>query len=190
MKRTMGRFSILLPGFLPSLAFATLEPLLIDRTQSHVEIAVKATVGSFVGKLANYTAIIAADPETRTIEQVSFEFRLDDVKTGNIKRDQDMLEWEHAAEFPNGRFTLSRLETNGLGQSRARGLFLFHGQSRVIAFPIALRQEGDCYAIDGEARLDTREFGLPILRSYWLLTVDPIVHVRFHLEGRLGGQRP
>jgi polyisoprenoid-binding protein YceI len=188
MKRAISRFSTLLLGLLPTLASATLEPLVIDRTQSHVDIAVKATVGSFVGKLASYIAIIAADPEKLTLEQVSFEFRLDDVKTGNIRRDRDMLEWEHAAEFPIGRFILSALEKTDLGQSRARGLFIFHGQSRMIAFPVALRQERDRYAIDGEARLDTREFGLPILRSYWLLTVDPIVHVRFHLEGYLKSQ--
>jgi iron complex transport system substrate-binding protein len=35
----------------------------------------------------------------------------------------------------------------------------------------------------GDASLDTREFGLPVIRLFGLLKVDPVVRVRFHLQG-------
>jgi hypothetical protein len=31
--------------------------------------------------------------------------------------------------------------------------------------------------------VDTRDYGLPIIRVFGLLKVDPLVHVQFHLEG-------
>ena len=181
----MSRIFFLTLGLLPSAATAALQPLVIDRTQSRVDIAVKATVGSFVGKLATYMTAIAVDPEKRSIEQATFEFRFTDVQTGNAVRERDMLNWAQAAKFPDGRFILAALETAADGHFQARGRLTLHGQSREIAFPVTISKDHDRYSIEGEAPLDTRNFGLPILRSYWLLTVDPIVHVRFHLCGNL-----
>ena len=40
------------------------------------------------------------------------------------------------------------------------------------------------WSLDGEAVLDTRDFGLPIIRMFGLLTVDPQVKVRFHLQAK------
>ena len=54
-------------------------------------------------------------------------------------------------------------------------------------FPIAVTSDGRLLAIDGEAVLDTREFGLPVIRLLGLLKVDPQVAVRFHLQGTRGG---
>jgi polyisoprenoid-binding protein YceI len=181
----MSRFFFLALSLLPCAASATLQPLVIDQTQSRVEIAVKATVGSFVGKLANYVTVIAVDSEKRSIEQVAFEFHINDVQTGNATRDKDMLDWEQAAKFPDGRFTLTALDMAAGGRCQARGMLTLHGRSREIVFPATISKDHSLYSIDGDALLDTRDFGLPILHSYWLLTVDPVVHVRFHLKGHL-----
>jgi len=169
-------------------AAATLQPLLIDPARSHVDIAAKATIGSFVAKLGQYVAIIAVDPEKRCIKQLTFQFHCSAVKTGNAARDQDILDWEQATEFPDVSFVLTALEKGVGGQFQARGALAFHGHSREIAFPVAIRQDDNHYSIDGEAPLDTRNFGLPIIRIFWLLTVNPVVHVRFHLQGNLGGR--
>jgi polyisoprenoid-binding protein YceI len=181
----MSRFFFLVLGLLPCAVSATLQPLVIDQTQSRVEIAVKSTVGSFVGKLANYVTVIAVDSEKQSIERVIVEFHFNDIQTGNATRDKDMLDWEQAAKFPDGRFTLTALEMAAGGQCRARGMLTLHGQSQGIVFPVAISKDHSLYSIDGDAQLDTRDFGLPILRSFWVFTVDPVVHVRFHLKGHL-----
>src|SRR5208283_2577258 len=179
-----GRLFFLALGLGPTAA-AVPAPLALDRAQSHIDIAVKATVGSFVGKLANYAVFIAVDPDKRSIEKVSFEFRFSDIQTGNAGRDKDMLDWAQANRFPDAHFILGFLKANTAGQLHAQGVLTLHGQSRAIEFPVVINQEDDRCSIDGEASLDTRDFGLPILRSYLLLTVDPIVRVRFHLQGNL-----
>jgi polyisoprenoid-binding protein YceI len=181
----MSRFFFLALGLLPYAASATLQPLVIDQTQSRVEIAVKATVGSFVGKLANYATVITVDSEKRSIERVVFEFHFNNVQTGSATRDKDMLDWEQATKFPDGRFTLTALEMAAGGRYRVRGVLTLHGQSRKIVFPAAISKDHSVYTIDGDALLDTRDFGLPSLHTFWLLTVDPGVHVRFHLKGHL-----
>ena len=180
----MGRFLFLALGLFPS-AGAVPAPLVIDPAQSHIEIVVKATVGSFVGKLPSFGAVITVDPEKKRIEQVAFGFHFSDIQTGNSGRDKDMLEWEQAEKFPDARFVLSALQTAAGGNLQASGTLTLHGQSREITFPVTINQEHDLWSIDGEASLDTRDFGLPILRSYLLLTVDPVVRVRFHIQGNL-----
>ena len=180
----MSRFFFLTLGFLP-LAAAAPAPLVIDPAQSHIDIVVKATVGSFVGKLPNFGAVITVDSEKKSIEQVAFGFHFSDIQTGNSGRDKDMLEWEQAAKFPDARFVLSAMQTGAAGKFQASGTLTLHGQFREITFPVTINQEHDLWSIDGEVSLDTREFGLPILRSYLLLTVNPIVRVRFHIQGNL-----
>jgi hypothetical protein len=55
----------------------------------------------------------------------------------------------------------------------------------VTTFPVSFLIEGPLYAIDGEVMLDYRDFGLPIIRKFLILTVDPRLRVRFHLQGHL-----
>jgi len=54
-----------------------------------------------------------------------------------------------------------------------------------VSFPVKITADHRLTTIDGMAAVDTREFGLPIIRMFWVLTVDPVVHVRFHLQGVL-----
>ena len=177
--------ALALPG---TAAGAAPKRLVIDPAQSHIAIAVRSTVGSFVGELASYTTAITVDPEQPAAASAVLDFHFADVKTGLARRDQDMLAWEQAATFPEGRFVLTALDASGAAQFRARGRLTLHGQSREITIPVTITQEPDRWVIAGEARLDTRDFGLPIIRSYLLLTVEPIVRVTFHLEGRLGAR--
>ena len=47
---------------------------------------------------------------------------------------------------------------------------------------------GPVYAIDGEVEIDCRDFGLAPIRRFGVITVEPRLVVRFHLQGRLAGQ--
>jgi hypothetical protein len=48
-------------------------PVVIDMTQSHVEIAVKATIGSFVAHLQIFDPLVAATPQTARLNPPFFD---------------------------------------------------------------------------------------------------------------------
>ena len=163
---------------------ATESPLAIDLLQSRIEIAVKATMDSFVGRLTAYEPTITV-AEDGNIAGVRLAFHFKDLVTGKDKRDKAMHNWQHTEEFPDGRFEMTALEPTN-GAATASGRLTFHGVTRDIRFPVAIVREGHRFSIDGDATIDTRDFGLPKIRMMGLLTVDPVVHVRFHLQGTRG----
>jgi polyisoprenoid-binding protein YceI len=166
---------------MPLMAWAAPETLVVDAAQSRVEIVVKATVDSFTGKLGAYKAAITVDGGHVTATTLTFSFK--DVHTGKDGRDEAMHEWQDTAKHPDGVFTLAALEPAADGRFEARGTFVLHGVSREIVFPVSVITDRTLYAIDGVATLDTQDFGLPVIRKFGLLKVDPLVKVRFHLQG-------
>lgn len=160
-------------------------PLRVDPGQSRIDIAVKATVDSFTGRLSAYVPEIVVGDDGRVVS-ARLAFRFMDVVTGKPKRDQAMHNWQRTKEFPDGEFVLAALTPGAEGAGQARGRLTFHGVTREIVFPATVTIHGDACAIDGDAAVDVRDFGLPVIRMMGLLKVDPVVHVRFHLQGRSG----
>lgn len=182
----MRAFMVFLIGMLPVFAVASPVPLAIDPAQSRIEIIVKATVDSFVGTLDAYKTDIAV--EDGQVAAAIITFRFADVHTGKSGRDEAMHDWQETSRHPDGVFTLKSLERTGAdGRMDARGSLTFHGVSRAIAFPVVISTDSTHYTIAGEASLDTRDFGLPVIRKLGLLKVDPLVRVRFHFQGSVGG---
>jgi len=168
---------------LVSAAAAADRTLVLDPVQSRVEIVVKATVDSFTGKLAQPAAVVTLAPDgSVATARLAFKFR--DILTGKEKRDRAMHDWQQSDTFPDGEFILSALSPVSPGQFGARGRLTFHGVTRELTFPVTIATDHAVYAIEGEAVVDTREFGLPIIRMMGVLKVDPLVRVRFHLQGR------
>ncbi len=184
---TMKPFSGLLSIFAASLLAVTMSaaeaPLTIDKASSHVEIAVKATADSFVGKLADYVATVLVDRDTGAVTTSKVAFHFSDVKTGNEKRDREMNEWQQTEKFPDGDFTLDSLTAVSPEKFTVRGRLTLHGSTHDISFPASIAREGARVTVDGEAVVDTRVFGLPVIRKFAVLKVDPLVTVRFHLAG-------
>jgi polyisoprenoid-binding protein YceI len=160
-------------------------PVVMDIARSHVEIAVKATIGSFVAQLQMFDPIVTATPQTGQIESAVFKSNFAAIKTGNADRDRDMNDWQQTDKFPYVVFTLTALEPAPSGKSIARGQLRFHGVERSVSFPISIETAAQIIAIDGDVTIDTREFGLPVISKYYFLKVDPIVHLHFHLQGKL-----
>lgn len=162
-------------------------PLAVDVAQSRIEVVVKATVDSFTGRLAQYEPAIVVDDAGQVVSaRLAFRFR--DVLTGKDGRDKAMHKWQETEKFPDAVFQLATLVPPAAPGEAATavGRLTLHGVTREIRFPAAVIRDGDVYAIDGDAPVDVREFGLPIIRMLGLLKVDPVVHVRFHLQGRAG----
>lgn len=176
--------SLLLLG---ALAAPAAEPVavLVDAAQSHVDFDVKATIGSFTGHLAHYEAGILIDPATGAVKAAHLGFKFADVKTGEDKRDGHMSAWQETDKFPDAAFDLISLQAVGAAGYQARGKLTFHGQTQEITFPVSLLTEGNAVSIDGTAQLDTQRWGLPLIRKFLALRVDPLVTVRFHLQGAL-----
>jgi polyisoprenoid-binding protein YceI len=159
------------------------ERVVIDQKESRIEIEVKATIGSFVGHLAAYDAQIDFDQTTGTVNAVKLAFKFADVTTGEKKRDGHMHDWQETETFPEGRFAMTQLTPQAEGGYLARGLLTLHGKTQELAFPVNILTEGRTVAIDGKAVINTEQFGLPIIRKFLALKVDPEVAIQFHLQG-------
>ena len=156
----------------------------MDRAESHVDIGVKATLGSFVARLEDFHVAITLDPESVRLESTAFHADLSAVKTGIADRDHNMSVWLQTNKFPQAVFELGAVDRGPNGALTARGRFQLHGQQHDIRFPVTVTVNRGLLTIDGTATLDTQDFGLPIIR-FWVFTVDPLVQVHFHLQGSL-----
>ena len=180
------RFRSLL--LLPLLAAAVRgSPVAVDPTRSSVEIAVKATVGSFVARLGNFDATITIPTGKGAMPTATFRFAFASIKTGNEQRDRDMNDWQQTDRFPTAAFTLASLETTAPGVVVAHGRLLLHGIERPLSFPVSLEIAGTSVTVTGDLVVDTREFGLPVIRKFVVLKVDPVVRVHFRLQGSRSG---
>ncbi len=161
-------------------------PLAMDRAQSKLEVAVHASMDSFTGQLERFESVVTVGDDGRVVAaRIAFRFR--DLHTGKDKRDAAMHQWQHTDEFPDGGFVLTSLEPAPApeGGFVAVGRLTLHGVVRDVRFPVSVLREAERYVIDGEAALDTRTFGLPVIRMLAVLKVDPVVKVRFHLVGKV-----
>ncbi|MBL9193084.1 MAG: YceI family protein [Opitutaceae bacterium] len=163
--------------------FAAPKTLEVNKAQSTVEIVVKATVDSFTGRLADYQPTLIIDSTSGKVTAASVAFRFADVKTGKEDRDKQMLTWAEEPKHPDGIFTLTEIQPDTVaGRHNVKGTLRFHGVEQLLEFPVSITTNQQLYSFDGEAILDTRTFGLPVIRKFGLLKVDPLVKVRFHLQ--------
>jgi len=164
-------------------------PIAIDAAHSSIAVDVRATGDAFTATLARFTATVAADDadpaSVGPVSSADVSFRVADIKTGNDKRDRKMIAWFEADQFPEGRFSLTKLTREGTSDRYvATGTLSLHGQDRSIEFPVTAVQTGGVWNFDGDATIDTRDFKLPVIRLFGLLTVDSKVKVRFHLQAQ------
>jgi polyisoprenoid-binding protein YceI len=162
-------------------------PIVVDKDHSEIDFDVKATLHSFSGKLKDYEAVLAADQGK--ITRGHFQFHFADLKTGDEKRDRDMLAWAENAQFPEVSFDLVSLKSEGDSNFVATGKLMLHGVEKQIQFPVGIvAKDNRLYSVDGDADLDTREFNLPIIRKFGMLKVNPVVKVHFHLQASAAAQ--
>lgn len=162
-------------------------PLTVDTAHSRIDYSVTATVDSFIGNLPTYTLDLAADSANGgSIVKAALSFKITDLTSKNAKRDTQMQEWANAPQFATCTFVLSSLTPDRTpGRYLARGNFSFHGMSRELSFPVSIAHSSDgLWVIDGDVEIDTRDHGLPIIRKFGVLKVDPKVKVILHLQAR------
>lgn len=157
----------------------------VDSANSSLSVDVRATGDSFSATLKTFAVAVALDDADPTAATAQVSFRVADIKTGNDKRDRKMNGWFEADRFPEGQFKLSQLVRDGSSDRyRASGVLTLHGKEKAVEFPVTIVPSATAWSLDGEAVIDTRDFGLPIIRMFGLFTVDPQVKVRFHLQAK------
>lgn len=154
--------------------------LAIDKAKSRIQVDAKATGHDFTGTLDDFEATVSGDSATLAPTAVSLSWKFADLKTGDVKRDAEMLKW--LGKGPQGSFAFIKTWQDK-GKDHAQGKLTIHGISKTIAFPYTAKKEGDWVSIDGTASLDYQDFGLPIVRAMAVMTVNPKLTVRFHLVG-------
>jgi polyisoprenoid-binding protein YceI len=159
--------------------------LIIDKEHSHIEAGVKSSMDNFSANLTAYEAVISVDPAEKRVASAQLKFPFAAIKTGNEKRDTEMRHWQQVDQFPECVYILEALLPAAGGTFNARGKFILHGVTKDITFPVTIgfKDNGIC-TIDGDLPLDTRDFSLPIIRNFAILKVNPLLQVKFHLEGR------
>lgn len=163
-------------------------PLELDRQKSSLEYEVAATLGSFKAEIEDYELQLMADPAApQLITRAQLRFLFGELRTGDEKRDRHMQDWQQTYKFPEVGYVVTGLETLNEASRRfmVRGRLTFHGSERDLDFPVTIKtDDGGRYVIEGEAGIDTRDFGLPVIRRYKLLKVNPVVMVRFRIEAQ------
>ena len=165
---------------LPFAAHAVDLPLKIDKSRSFVDVDVDATK-NFTAHLDNYDAKMVAD-DAGKVKNALFSFHFADLRTGDGKRDEAMLKWLGGGQ-PDGKFELGNLALTPTGQGQASGRLTFHGVTERIEFPVDVSRAGGTVTITGETTIDYRTWGLKVIRSFMVLTVNPEVKVRFKFTG-------
>lgn len=156
--------------------------LRVDPARSFVNVDVKATVGSFTARLEAYDAQIGLDERGR-IRTATFAFRFVHLKTGDAKRDAEMLAWL-GGDDPAASFQLGALAVAPDGQGHATGRLLLNGQVHLVEMPVNITQLDGEWTITGAATLRYTDWGLKVIRRIGLLKVDPELRVRFKLIAR------
>jgi polyisoprenoid-binding protein YceI len=160
------------------------ENLEVEKADSRIQVDAKATGHAFTGELKNYTVKVSGNAQTNVPTAFSLTWEFNDLKTGDEKRDKEMIRWLGGGN-PKGSFAFEKSWVDDKGQLHAQGELTIHGVSKTVSFPYSVKREGDHVTIDGTARLDYQNFKLPIIRTMAIMTVDPKLAVRFHIVGQL-----
>jgi polyisoprenoid-binding protein YceI len=163
-------------------------PLEIDTQHSKIEVAVSSTVDSFTGRLEKYEASVDCEPAQALPAKADLSFDFSDLKTGNASRDAAMLKWLAYEANPKASFQLTGWSVSG-ATNIASGRLTLHGVTVEVRMPTVVTHHGAAWEISGRTTFDYRDFKLTKIRKALLLTVDPSLTVKFHLEGSLAGAK-
>ena len=158
---------------------------LVDKAKSSIEVDVKATGHDFTAKLNKYKIKVTGSASKAHPDTVKLTWNFKDLVSAKADRDKEMLHWLEHAKLPSGSFTLSSFTKRTDGRMWAKGNLKIHGISKVVQFPVASTRKGKSLTVSGSVKIDHQNFGLKKIRKVLLLTVDPVVNIRFKLHGTI-----
>jgi hypothetical protein len=109
------------------------------------------------------------------------ECRVESVKTGNDLQDREMWKLIDSKRFPKIAGDLREFERGSVrGRYTAVGQITLAGLARVYEGEFTLERDGNAVTVNGEVKVDVRDFGLKPMKLL-VLGVAPLVRVRLHL---------
>ncbi len=178
------RSLLALLALLPVFAFSA--PLAVDPASVKISVGVHATMHGFTGRLGTAAVALDGDAATGAIAAATVRFAWSDLKTGDTARDREMVAWA-TGKSTEGVFTLAKLApTSDAAVFTAAGTLALNGQTRDVAFPVKITRTASGWDISGETTIDHRDWGLPKIRKFGMLTVDPVVTISFSLSAKPG----
>lgn len=169
---------------LASLSSARADVLTIDKQRSRIQVDAKATGHSFAGDLKDYTFTAEGDGAANKPTSLQLAWDFNDLKTGDEKRDKEMLKWLGGGN-PKGSFTFLKSWNESPAAGKAQGILTINGVPKTVSFAYQVLRDGENLTVDGHVSMDYQDFKLPIIRAMALLTVDPKLDVRFHVVGKV-----
>jgi polyisoprenoid-binding protein YceI len=134
-------------------------------------------LGGVIEAAWNANGTLAAEPAPR----MHVEFKVESLRTGNDLQDREMWKLIDSKRFPK---IAGDLRAFGAGAARGRytaaGQITLAGLARAYEGDFALDREGDRVVLDGEIKIDVRDYGLKPMKLL-VLGVAPLVRVRLHL---------
>lgn len=171
----------LLAVLLPVAALAAGATLKLDRERSYVEVDVKTTLKNFTAHLDAYDLSMSTD-DTGKIKNAVLQFKFADLHTGDDERNADMIKWLGGGE-PTGKFELGILALAPDGQGQVTGKLTFHGNTKLVEFPVNVIRTASDYTVTGDCTIDYRDWNLKVIKRDFMLKVNPDVKIRFKLVG-------
>jgi len=178
-KPAFAIIAILLSG--PTLSA---NPTLLDIDTAHSAITVDVAASpfqDFTGHLQDFDTSVELAPSGKTVARAYCKFQFKDLKTGKQKRDEKMLDWLETETFPEALFVLQSVEDDN-GQTVGVGTFKIHGITQRIRVPFTLETNGNTALLKGSAKINTRDYDLPIIRLF-VFKVDPELTIHLELNG-------
>jgi len=149
--------------------------------ESVLAARVEATAHSFEARVTRFECAFSMDQATGLPTDGRLQFDFEDVRTGNETRDQEMLQWLDHASHPETEASLLSAESASTGVL-ARCRLRMHGQENEVVIPLRIAGQEGGWLIEGEATIDHRLWGLPKIRRFLFLSVDPLLRVHFRLH--------
>lgn len=156
----------------------------VDADRTRIQVDAKATGHTFAGTLQNYTIRAEGNRENNQPTALSLEWKFNDLKTDDEKRDKEMIKWLGGGS-PKGSFKFLKSWDETPEGGHAQGILTINGVSKTVAFKYKVKRDDEWVTLDGKVSMDYQDFKLPIIRAMALMTVDPKLEVRFHVVGRI-----
>ena len=85
--------------------------------------------------------MVSGDPGFARTGRFDLEWKFEDLKTGEAKRDAEMIKWLGGGS-PAGKFRFMKSWTSREGSLRGMGTLTIHGISKHISFPFTAARKG------------------------------------------------
>ena len=133
----------------------------VDPASTSVEFAVKTFWGLVTvrGRFDRFDGYYESGPDGTTIE---LTIDADSIDTANATRDKHLrtTDFFHLAEYPEMRFTSTRVHEVSDGILHVVGRLEAAGSVVLLEFPAAIRSVGEGYEIEATTAVDQSRFGM------------------------------